>query len=219
MPTSEMRSSARVAPRSVIVAAATSAMTCSTVGGVRLDRAGAGRVADGAEAHRLLDELFAVHHGDERADREQHAVALEDLAAVRVVDRRQLDAVLDDVLPDVELGPVRQREHADVLTLAVPAVVEVPQLGPLVLRVPLPEVVAERVHPLLGPGLLLVAPTTAEHGVEAVLGDRVEQRDGLEPVAARPGPRLLDRPDRRRSTSCTEATTSWTPSSATRRSR
>ena len=30
------------------------------------------------------------------------------------------------------------------LALAVPAVVEVPQLGPLVLRIPLPEVVTER---------------------------------------------------------------------------
>ena len=86
---------------------------------------------------------------------------------VRVVDGRQLDVVVGDVLPDVELGPVAQREDADVLALAVAAVVEVPQLGPLVLRVPLTEVVAERVDALLRPGLLLVAPTASEDGIEA----------------------------------------------------
>ena len=94
-----------------------------------------------------------------------------------------LDAFVGDVLPDVELGPVRQREHPDVLALAVPAVVEAPQLGPLVLRVPLAELVAEREDPLLGPGLLLVAAGAAEHGVEPVLLDGVEQRRGLEAVA------------------------------------
>ena len=106
---------------------------------------------------------------------------------------------------------LRQREHADVLALVVAAVVEAPQLGPLVLRVPLPEVVAERVDPLLGAGLLLVAPGAAEDGVEAVGLDGVEQRDGLQPVAhgARPG--LLD--DAPLSiASCTEATTRRTPS-------
>jgi hypothetical protein len=42
-----------------------------------------------------------------------------------------------DVLPHVELGPVGQREHADALARVDLAVVEVPQLGALVLRVPL----------------------------------------------------------------------------------
>ena len=67
---------------------------------------------------------------------------------------------------------LRQREDADVLALAVAAVVEAPQLGPLVLRVPLAELVAEAEHPLLGPRLLLVAAGAAEHGVEAALLDR-----------------------------------------------
>ena len=114
----------------------------------------------------------------------------------RVVDRRELEALLADVLPDVELGPVRDREHPDVLARAVAPVVERPQLGPLVLRVPLAELVAERVHPLLGPGLLLVAPGTAEHGVELVLVDGVEQRPRLEAVARRVGTRLLGGPAR-----------------------
>ena len=80
------------------------------------------------------------------------------------------------------------------LTLAVPAVEQVPQLGPLVLRVPLPELVAEGVHALLGPRLVLVAATAAEHGVEAVLLDRVEERDALQAVADRLRARVLGHP-------------------------
>ena len=80
------------------------------------------------------------------------------------------------------------------LALVDPAVVERPQLGTLVLGVPLPEVVAEGEHPLLGPGLVLVAPGTAEAGVEAVLGDGVEQGDRLQPVAGGQGPAHLGRP-------------------------
>ena len=77
---------------------------------------------------------------------------------------------------------------------AVPPVVEVPQLGPLVLRVPLPELVAMGEHALLRPGLLLVASSPAEHGVEAVLGDRLEQGGRLQPVARRPRTLLDDAP-------------------------
>ncbi|OLT53477.1 hypothetical protein BJF88_11290 [Cellulosimicrobium sp. CUA-896] len=54
------------------------------------------------------------------------------------------------------------------LARPVAPVVEVPQLGPLVARVPLAELVAQREHALLGARLLLVAAPAAEHGVEPV---------------------------------------------------
>ena len=92
---------------------------------------------------------------------------------------------------------------------AVPAVVEVPELRALPARVPLAELVAQAEHALLGAGLLLVAARAPEDGVEAVLGDRVEQRHGLQRVPAAaggvgdpsPGDRLLhvrdDEPEHR----------------------
>src|SRR5919107_1207158 len=49
-------------------------------------------------------------------------------ALVGEVDRRHLEALLLDVLPDVELGPVRERKHPDVLALADAPVVDAPQL-------------------------------------------------------------------------------------------
>ena len=78
------------------------------------------------------------------------------------------------------------------LALVDAPVVEVPQLGPLVLGVPLAELVAEGEDPLLRPGPLLVAAGAAEGGVEAVLGDRVQQRHRLQAVARGPRTGLLD---------------------------
>ncbi|MGX1153831.1 hypothetical protein RKD39_001409 [Streptomyces albogriseolus] len=45
------------------------------------------------------------------------------------------------------------------------------------------ELVAQREHPLLGAGLLLVAPAAAEHRVEALLADGVRERHRLQRVA------------------------------------
>ena len=45
------------------------------------------------------------------------------------------------------------------------------------------ELVAEGEDALLGPRALLVAAGAAEGRIEAVLGDRIEQRDRLQPVA------------------------------------
>ena len=76
--------------------------------------------------------------------------------------------------------------------LRIRAVVEVPELGPLRARVPLAEVVAEAEDPLLRARALLVAAGAAHRRVEAVLGDRVEQRRRLQLVARRARAGLLD---------------------------
>src|SRR5438067_1798800 len=158
----------------------------------RLDASRARHVADGAETDRGDERILALDALDVRRDRVQHPVAAEDLALVREVDARQLELLAGNVLPDVELGPVRNREDADVLALADARVVEAPQLGSLRARVPLAEVVAKGENPLLRPAPLLVAAGAADRRVEAVLLDRVEQRRRLQPVARRTRSCLLD---------------------------
>src|SRR5919112_849976 len=161
-------------------------------GGGRRHRAGAAHVAHRPVAHALGERLLAgqqLHVGRERVE---HPVAAEHLALVGEVDRRDREALLGDVLPDVELGPVAEREHAHVLALADAPVVDAPQLRALPARVPLAEVVPEGEDPLLRAGALLVPARPAERGVEAVLLDRVEQRRGLQAVARRARPGLLD---------------------------
>src|SRR3954466_15492508 len=161
------------------------------LGGGRGDGARAAHVADGPVAHARRERLLALDELDVGRQRVEHPVAAEHLALVGEVDRGDLEALLLDVLPDVELGPVREREHADVLALADAPVVDAPQLGPLPARVPLAEVVAEAEDALLRAGALLVAARPAERGVEAVLLDRVEQRRRLQAVARRARPGLL----------------------------
>ena len=68
------------------------------------------------------------------------------------------------------------------LAHGVAAVVQVPQLGALVARVPLAELVAQAQDAFLGAGLVLVAAAAAEDGVELVALDGVQQRDGLQRV-------------------------------------
>ena len=104
------------------------------------------------------------------------------------------DLLGGDELPDVELGPVAQRERAQLLALADAGVQHIPRLGPLVARIPSTLTIAERQDALLGAGLVLVATTAAERGIEAVLGDGVEQRHRLQPVAAGPRTGILDDP-------------------------
>src|SRR3954465_12694859 len=162
------------------------------LGGGRRDRARAAHVADGPVAHARRERLLAVDELAVGRQRVEHPVAPEHLALVGEVDRRDLEALLLDVLPDVELGPVRQREHADVLALADAPVVDAPQLRPLAPRVPLAEGVAEAEDPLLRTGALLVAARAAEGGVEAVLLDGVEERRRLQAVARRARADLLD---------------------------
>ena len=59
--------------------------------------------------------------------------------------------------------------------LVEPAVIEAPQLGPLMARVPLAEGIAERENALFRARFLFVAPRAADAGVETEFGDRIEQ--------------------------------------------
>ena len=116
-----------------------------------------------------VQELLAVSVGVE------HAVAFEDLTAVREVDRGDLECFGLDVFPDVELGPVRQRERAGVLTGPEACVVEVPQFGALVLWVPRSEVVADREDAFLRAGAFLIAACATDRAVKTPVADGVQQ--------------------------------------------
>src|SRR5699024_8088639 len=97
------------------------------VGRGRFDGASAGHIADGAVAHGPSDHGLVLARGGELAGGPPHAVAVEDLAVVGEVELGQVDVLPGDVVPHIEFGEVRDREHAHVLTGQVAAVVDVPQ--------------------------------------------------------------------------------------------
>ncbi len=120
--------------------------------------------------------------------RVEHALPRDHLASMREVDLGHRQVLGRDVLPHVELGEIRDRKHAQVLSRCDREVVEAPQLGPLVLRLPLPERIAHADHALLRPRAIFVAARPSERDVEAVLGDGVEQRHRLQAIARRGRP-------------------------------
>ena len=89
-----------------------------------------------------------------------------------------------DVVPDVELGPVRQREYANAFARSNARIVQVPYFGSLVLWVPLPRLIAERKNSLFRSRLLFIAPRTAECCIEAMLSQSIQERRSLQQPTA-----------------------------------
>ena len=162
---------------------------------LRLHRPGQGPAAEGAEPHHpgldplALPEGHAVVHLHD-----EEAAAFDHRARGREVERDDRDPFLVDVAPDVQLGPVRQREYADRLAPGDPGVVEPPELGALAAGVPAMGGGAEREDPLLGARGVLVAPRPAERGVEAEFVERLAERLGLHDVGVE-GRAVAERPD------------------------
>ena len=120
--------------------------------------------ADGAHFRGFVwleREAFVIDHQNE-------TVALHCRAQGREIERDDLDAFEMDVLPDVELGPVRDREHADAFALGLAGVVEAPEFGALVFRVPAVVGGAEGKEALFRTGLLFVTAGAAKGYVETV---------------------------------------------------
>src|SRR5215211_1342226 len=142
--------------------------------GLALDRAGERVAAERAKADLPHPRTFA---GLERhalvVDHDQRAVARDHRTRLGEVERHDGNRFLIDVLPDVELGPVGQRKHADALALVRARVVEVPELRALLLRIPPVLGRTEGEDALLGAALFLVAARPAERRVEAPLRQRL----------------------------------------------
>ena len=83
-----------------------------------------------------------------------------------------------DVVPDVELGPVGKRKHANAFAGADAAVEEVPEFGALIFWIPLTGAIAEGENAFLGTRLFFVASRAAEGCVETM--ERGDRRAGPE---------------------------------------
>ena len=103
---------------------------------------------------------------------------------MRVIQRRQGDLLALDVLPDVQLGPVADREDAEMLALMQFGIEQVPQLRALRLRLPLAKAVAVAENTFFGAGFLFITSRAANQRVKAEFVNRLQQRDRLVDVAA-----------------------------------
>ena len=163
----------RVAPRSLTSAASVS-ITISAAVAARLST---GQVQVMSPTVRKRTSRISTFRSPSRRRQlghgHQQALALDHLALVRVVERRQGDLLALDVLPHVQFGPVADREHAEMLAGLQPGVEQRPQLGPLGLGLPLAEAVAVREDALLGAGFFFVAAGAANQRVKAEFVNRL----------------------------------------------
>src|SRR5262249_46332515 len=118
---------------------------------------------------RLDRHALVVYH-------DPGAAASHHRALLGEIERNDRNVLTGDILPDVEFGPIGEWKHADRFAWADAGVEQVPQLRPLVARVPAVALRAEREDALLGAAFLLIAPRASESGIEAELVQRLPQR-------------------------------------------
>jgi len=144
--------------------------------GVRLALDGAGEriTTERTEAHALQHRLLTrLERHAIVVDHDQNPTAFDDRPEFGEIERHDGDLFRGDIFPNVELGPIRQRKDPHRLALRKARVIESPEFRPLVLRVPAMLGAAQRENAFLGTALLLVAPRTAESGIEAVAVERL----------------------------------------------
>lgn len=151
--------------------------------GFGFDGAGAGHVADGAEADCFFFVVFVFFEFEIGGFWQEHGAAFENFATVRKINVGDVDFFDFEVLPDVDLCPITQGKDAEVFAHLFFAVEDVPEFGTLVFGVPLAEFVAVREEAFFGAGFFFVATGASDGGVELRFGNGVEEGDGLEGVA------------------------------------
>src|SRR5258708_6289973 len=131
--------------------------------GTALDRAGQRIAAQRPESDR--SDLWALAWFERETvviDHDKRPAAANHRARLREIERDNGDSLLMEVNPDVDLGPVRERKHADALAFPFAPVVKAPRLGALPFRIPAMLGIPKRKHALLGARALFIAPGTAE---------------------------------------------------------
>lgn len=137
-------------------------------------------IADGTATDLFGDDLLGGFQFDARFGCEPLAVALKDLPLVGEVEAGHVYLLLQDILPDIHLGPVGDGEDTEVLAHRLATIEDVPQFRSLVFGVPLSELVAMTEEALFGACLLFVTACSAYGSVEVVLLEGVQEGGGLQ---------------------------------------
>ena len=144
--------------------------------GVGFNRRGAGDVADGAKAHADLFDLFIGAGGRQFGNGHQRPLTAHHGAGMGEINARQGEVFALDVLPHIQFCPVGNGEGADVFAFVHAGVIQIPQFGTLVFRVPLTKFVAETHDALFGARLFFIPPRAADAAIETEFFNRFQER-------------------------------------------
>jgi len=152
--------------------------------GIRKNSSGARAATEGAHAAHDKLGFFARQARDEGLfERQQRIAALQHEAGFGKVKRDDGDVFGVDVLPDIELGPIRERKDAQAFARMNARVENVPEFGTLIARVPLAALIAKRKDAFFGAGTFFVAARAPDSGIETAVAQTVEKRGGFECAA------------------------------------
>jgi hypothetical protein len=134
-----------------------------------------------------LHELrfFAGKTGNERLFDGKKGLATDEHGAFfGEIERNDGDVFGVDVLPDVEFGPVGQRENAEAFAGVQPSIEDVPEFGALVAGIPLAAGIAEGEDTFFGAGLFFVAASATDGGVVATSAETIQESLGFKTATA-----------------------------------
>src|SRR5690606_21982535 len=128
-----------------------------------------GHITYGAVSYPAALHYIRFIDPDKGRNGHQLAFVLDHFSFVREIDGWQCDLFPADVIPDIQLRPVADREYADVLPFVDPSVINMPQFRALQLGVPLAELITNGKYPLLGACFLFIPAGAANTGIKAEL--------------------------------------------------
>src|SRR5450631_1254070 len=85
---------------------------------------------------------------------------------MREINGRQVYFFATYIIPDIEFGPVTDREYAYIFSFLNFAIINIPEFGPLPLRIPLAKFVTYRKYSFLGARFFLISSGPANAGVK-----------------------------------------------------
>ncbi len=130
-------------------------------------------------AHAAHDKFgfLAGHAGNEGLfDGQKRVAAFEHQAGLGEIKRDDGDVFGMDVLPHIELCPIRERENAQAFAGVNAGVKDVPKFGALIARVPLATLIAKGKDTLFGAGAFFVAARATDSSIETAVAQAIEQR-------------------------------------------
>ena len=145
---------------------------------------GAGHVTHGAKAHLFAARRFTRLWQYAGTNCEQGTVAEKHFTFVGKIERGQGQVLSLDIGPDIQFRPIAQRKYSKMFTGLFATVVEIPELGSLLLGIPLAELVAVGKDAFFRSGLFLVAAPATEGSIEFQLSDSIQQGNSLQRVPA-----------------------------------
>src|SRR5688572_26587615 len=103
---------------------------------------------------------------------------------MRKIDRWQGNIFFTDIIPDIQLCPVADREHSYIFTFMDTSIISIPKLRSLKLWIPLTKFITNGKNPFFCSCFFFIAAGTTNTSIKLEFFNSIKQRMCLQPVTA-----------------------------------